>query len=193
VQYIASGGDGEGDDLGGFEVTKTVSGTGASVVEGAEYTVDYSYEADGSAKAGQLTLTAGATGGLTDLPVGTVVTLSEVAARGDGVAYGTPIYAGDGVTDHADGTATFTVSDRTVAIGLENPVTAVPPSEPPVTPDTPSVPDTPAAPGTPNVPSAADGSLAVTGADSSPLLLIAAATLLTGTLLLVVRRVRRRG
>jgi LPXTG-motif cell wall-anchored protein len=193
VQYIASGGDGEGDDLGGFEVTKTVSGTGASVVEGAEYTVDYSYEADGSAKAGQLTLTAGATGGLTDLPVGTVVTLSEVAARGDGVAYGTPIYAGVGVTDHADGTATFTVSDRTVAIGLENPVTAVPPSEPPVTPDTPSVPDTPAAPGTPNVPSAADGSLAVTGADSSPLLLIAAATLLTGTLLLVVRRVRRRG
>ncbi|MGW9156117.1 LPXTG cell wall anchor domain-containing protein [Microbacterium sp. NPDC055665] len=82
--------------------------------------------------------------------------------------------------------ATFTVADGTVAISLENPVTAVPPSEPPVDPDTPSV------PGTPNVPTAADGSLAVTGADSGPLLLIAAGTLLTGALLLVVRRVRRR-
>lgn len=186
VQYIASGGDGGGDDLGGFEVTKTVSGTGASLVEGAEYTVDYTYEADGSAKTGQLTLTEGSTGGLTDLPVGTVVTLSEVAARGAGVTYGTPIYAGEDVTDNADGTATFTVADGTVAISLENPVTAVPPSEPPVAPDTPSV------PGTPNVPTAADGSLAVTGADSGPLLLIAAGTLLTGALLLVVRRVRRR-
>ncbi|MFP3416563.1 hypothetical protein SB773_34570, partial [Bacillus sp. SIMBA_074] len=41
VTYVASGGDGDGDGLGGFDVTKTVSGNGANAVDGAQYTIDY--------------------------------------------------------------------------------------------------------------------------------------------------------
>ncbi|MFJ2505575.1 Ig-like domain-containing protein [Microbacterium sp. NPDC087592] len=193
VTYVASGGDGDGDGLGGFDVTKTVSGNGANAVDGAQYTIDYSFIVAGSATTGEFGLTDGTTDGLTDLPVGTVVTLSEAAAAGEDVIYGTPIYTGTGVRDNRDGTATFTITDDTVAIDLENPVSLVPPTDPPSVPDLPVSPGTPGSPGTPNVPAGQDGSLAVTGADATPLILIGAATLLTGALLLIVRRVRRRG
>lgn len=193
VTYVASGGDGDGDGLGGFDVTKTVSGNGANAVDGAQYTIDYAFVAAGAATTGEFGLTDGATDGLVDLPVGTIVTLSEAAAAGDGVTYGTPVYTGTGVTDNRDGTATFTISDDTVVIGLENPVSLAPPTDPPSVPDTPASPGTPEEPGTPNLPAGQDGSLAVTGADATPLVLIGVATLLTGALLLIARRVRRRG
>ncbi|MFJ2367812.1 DUF5979 domain-containing protein [Microbacterium sp. NPDC087665] len=108
--------------LGGFDVTKTVTGAGASQVEGAEYTVNYSYTAAGAPVTGTLTIADGETDGLDELPFGTVVTLTEVAPTANGVIYGTPVYTGTGVTDNGDGSATFTIGAGTVAIGLENPV-----------------------------------------------------------------------
>jgi hypothetical protein len=194
IQYVESGGEGDGDDLGGFDVKKTVTGDGADAVDGAQYTVGYSFVVGDSATAGEFMLTAGATDGLSDLPVGTVVTLSEVEAAADGVAYGTPVYTGIGVTDNSDGTATFVISDDTISIGLENPVTSIVPIEPPVVPETPSNHETPGGPETPKASAARDGSLAVTGTDSGPAALIGTATLLTGVLLLLAaRRVRRKG
>ncbi|MFK3834834.1 DUF5979 domain-containing protein [Microbacterium sp. NPDC087868] len=108
--------------LGGFDVTKVVTGSGAGVVADAEYTVNYSYVAAGETVTGSLVIADGETDGLAGLPVGTVVTLSEVAPTAANVTYGTPIYTGTGVTDNGDGSATFTIGEGTVAIGLENPV-----------------------------------------------------------------------
>jgi LPXTG-motif cell wall-anchored protein len=121
VEYVGAGGGGEGDDLGDFEVTKTVVGSGAPAVEGAEYTVNYSYVDDGETITGSLTVAEGQIDGLTDLPAGAVVTLSEVLpAEEGGIVYGVPVFSGEGVTDNGDGTATFTVIDGLVEIGLEN-------------------------------------------------------------------------
>lgn len=120
VPYNGAGGGGEGDNLGDFEVTKTVVGTAASVVAGAEYTVDYSFEENGQTVTGSFTIADGETDGLTDVAEGTVVTLSEVTPLIDGVIYGTPVFMGEGVTDNGDGTATFTVIDGLIEVGLEN-------------------------------------------------------------------------
>jgi LPXTG-motif cell wall-anchored protein len=108
--------------LGGFDVTKVVTGSGAGVVTDAEYTVNYSYVAAGETVTGSLVIADGETDGLAELPVGTVVTLSEVAPTAANVTYGTPVYTGAGVTDNGDGSATFTIGEGTVSVGLENPV-----------------------------------------------------------------------
>lgn len=162
-------------NLGDFDVTKKVTGTGADKVKGVEYTVDYSYDLDGTATKGSFAVANGETDGLDDLPEGTVVTLSEIKASGTGVTYGTPVFTGTGVTDNHDGTATLTVTDGTIAVGLENPVTAIPP----VTPTTGS--STPA-----------PGSLAITGADSGPLIAAGAVILGAGVILLIAARRRNR-
>jgi hypothetical protein len=109
--------------LGGFDVTKDVTGTGATQVGDQEFTVEYSYDLNGEAQTGEFTIADGQTDGLADLPYGTVVTLSEVAPTTAGVTYGTPVFSGTGVTDNGDGTATFTIGGGTIAIGLENPAT----------------------------------------------------------------------
>ncbi|MGN7967399.1 Ig-like domain-containing protein, partial [Microbacterium sp. 22179] len=108
--------------LGGFDVTKVVTGSGAGVVADAEYTVNYSYIAAGETVTGSLVIADGETDGLAELPVGTVVTLSEVAPTAANVTYGTPVYTGTGVTDNGDGSASVTIGEGTISVGLENPV-----------------------------------------------------------------------
>ena len=159
-------------NLGDFDVTKDVTGTGAAQVAGTTYTVDYSYDLDGTATSGSLALKEGETDGLDGLPEGTVVTLAEVKATGTGVTYGTPKFTGTGVTDNKDGTATLTITDDTVAVELENPVTTIPPVTPPHTP--------------------ASASLAITGADSAPLIALGAVIVGTGLVLLVAGLRRKR-
>lgn len=110
----------------GFSVTKVVSGTGASAVpDDFEFTVTYSYGSP--ATTGQLLLTpADPAAGLSNLPAGTVVTLTEAAPgdAGPSIEWGTPVFSGTGVTAHDDGSATFTIGDDTaVAITLTNPAT----------------------------------------------------------------------
>lgn len=71
-------------DLGGFAVTKTVTGTGAELVdEGAEFTVNYSYPAGEWYDAGEGTLTVanGGTATVEGLPATAVVTLEEAAPK----------------------------------------------------------------------------------------------------------------
>lgn len=126
VEYVGSGGGVGSDDLGDFTVTKTVTGTGAGVVGGQDFTVEYSYVLNGETVTGELVVANGETDGLTRLPEGTVVTLSEVAPSTPGVTFGTPVFTGTGVTDYGDGTASFTVPDAyALTIGLENPATRI--------------------------------------------------------------------
>ena len=126
VRYVAAGGDGGGDlKTGGLSVTKSLSGTGAALVSSdAKYTVDYSYTAAGAPVTGSFTIGAGQTDGLSKLPSGTVVSLSEATpAAQDGLTYGTPVFSGEGVTPTPTG-ATVTIGNgTTVAVSLENPVT----------------------------------------------------------------------
>lgn len=121
VPYVDAGGGGEGDNLGDLAITKTVTGTGAAQVAGATYTVNYSY----GAVTGTLTFTDGQLQTLVDVPEGAVITLSEVAATGTGVVYGPPVFSGPGVTDNLNGTATVTMIDGVIAVGLNNPVALV--------------------------------------------------------------------
>ena len=50
-----------------------------------------------------------------ELPVGTVVTLSEAvpSGTGPGVEWGAVTWSGEGLTVHDDGTASFTIGDGT--------------------------------------------------------------------------------
>lgn len=122
-------------EVGGFVVTKQLTGDGAALVAAsAEYVVKYSYSVGGSAGSsggepidGELTVRAGETAGVADLPVGAVVTLSELAPIAvDGVTYGTPVFSGAGVTQEGD-SATIRIGEGTdVAVLLENPVSQVP-------------------------------------------------------------------
>ena len=119
---------------GSFSVLKQVTGDGASYLDPAtEFTVTYTYE--GLAEPGTLTVTNGATVTGPELPVGTVVTLSEISPTGglsSGATWGTPMFVlPDGTTGS---TATFTVGTEPVAIVLHNPtVPPTPPTQPPPT------------------------------------------------------------
>ncbi|MFC8923379.1 DUF5979 domain-containing protein [Cellulosimicrobium sp. NPDC057127] len=118
---------------GGLAVTKRVTGTGAGLVpDGTPFTVDYAYEdADGEVS-GELVVSDGSTTELTDLPAGTVVTLSEARPGPvDGVAWQRPSFAGAGVEALDDGTARVVVgASTTVRVVLTNEaVTQMPPDE----------------------------------------------------------------
>jgi len=130
VIYSQGGGDGEGVlPVGGFTVTKEVSGAGAALVpDDREFRVAYSYQRAGQTVEGELALRSGQTDGLKDLPVGTVVTLSEVTpADVDGVTWQAPVFSGTGVAI-TDGGATVTIAwGATVAVTLTNPTTVTPP------------------------------------------------------------------
>lgn len=127
--YSGGGGTGEGDGLGGFSVTKVVTGEGAPLVPAdTAFTLNYAYEVAGAPVTGQLTVLNGATTGLDDLPEGTVVTVSEAAPTVvAGVVWQTPTFTGAGVTA-TEGGAQFTIDDATdVAVALTNPTTVPPP------------------------------------------------------------------
>ena len=133
---------------GSFSVLKQVTGDGASYLDPTTgFTVEYSYQ--GLAQPGTLTVLNGQTVAGPDLPVGTVVTVREVAPTGglsSGATWGTPVFVlPDGV--RSTGSATFTVESGTVlAIVLENPTT--PPTPPTPTPTPTPPPTTPTIPNT---------------------------------------------
>jgi len=108
--------------LNGFSVTKLVTGDAAeSVPDDFAYTVNYTTPGQ---TAKQLTLTkADSVKTVTDLPRGTVVTLSEVAPgeAAPDVKWGAPVWSGPGVTTNADGTASFTIGEAAVQVVLTNP------------------------------------------------------------------------
>ncbi|MFB9310291.1 DUF5979 domain-containing protein [Agromyces hippuratus] len=182
VEFVTAGGEGGGTgNVGGFTVTKTLSGDGASSVpDDTVYTVTYSYLRDGAPVTGSLALSPGTPLGVGGLPTGTVVTLSEAAPEAiSGADYGTPRFSGDGVMTDAS-TATLVIGDRsTVAVTLDNPVLLTPP--------TPSTPPTPPA-ATP-APPAPDTSLASTGVEPGrPIAGAILMVLLGGAALIVARR-----
>ncbi|MBD7998250.1 DUF5979 domain-containing protein [Oerskovia gallyi] len=105
---------------GGFTVAKSVVGDGADLVPaGTEFTVAYSYTANGTPVAGTLTVKADGTvvDGPADLPAGTVVTLSEPDLPVVlGVEWGTPSFApSDTVTIGASGTAAVRLTNTASA------------------------------------------------------------------------------
>ncbi len=130
VIYSQGGGVGEGVlPVGGFTVTKEVSGSGAALVpDDREFRVAYSYQRAGQAVEGELALRSGQTDGLDDLPAGTVVTLSEITpADIDGMTWQAPVFSGADVAI-IDGGATVTIArGTTVAVTLTNPTTVTPP------------------------------------------------------------------
>ncbi|NYD68158.1 DUF5979 domain-containing protein [Agromyces atrinae] len=111
----------------GFQLTKSVTGGAAgSVGTDFDFVVNATYvPADASAPA-QLTVQKNGSVSVTDLALGTVVTLSEVQPV-DGqpspeVSWGTPVWSGTGVTVNPDGSASFTITDgASVQVALENP------------------------------------------------------------------------
>ncbi|WP_161512774.1 DUF5979 domain-containing protein, partial [Actinomyces howellii] len=72
---------------GSLEISKVVDGDGAGVVAGREYTFTYVCQAlDGSSPSGTVTVAAGSSGSVADLPVGRCV-----VTEGDAVADGTDV------------------------------------------------------------------------------------------------------
>ncbi|SDC88018.1 hypothetical protein SAMN05216410_2457 [Sanguibacter gelidistatuariae] len=113
--------------VGALAVTKAVTGDGV-VPAGTEYAVDYSYVLDGNTVTGTLPVLAGATATLEDLPVGTVVTLTEpVIPAVTGAAWGAPAFTIAGATATPTPSIDVTIAaDSTVAVNLTNTTTRVP-------------------------------------------------------------------
>jgi hypothetical protein len=106
--------------LGGFTVTKHVTGDTAGYVAGSTFTVSYSCS-DGTT--GTLSIANGETKGVDSLPIGTICSLSESAkpaTKDAGFAWGTPKW-----TPGSTVTIAVNESDNTVAVTLENPIAAV--------------------------------------------------------------------
>ena len=88
--------------VGGFSVAKSVEGEASGLVpDDAQFTVEYSYELDGTTVTGSLTVLADGTpvDGPQNLPVGTVVTFTEVQLpEVEGVVWGAPSFSPSSVT-----------------------------------------------------------------------------------------------
>ena len=107
--------------LGGFSVTKHVTGATAGYVNGSMFTVDYTCS-DGTD--GSLTLSDGSTTGVTGLPLGTTCTLTESgkpATAGSTYTYGQESWSPSNVV-----TITANESENTTALTLTNPLTNTP-------------------------------------------------------------------
>lgn len=118
--------------LGGFTVTKKVTGEGASLVPAdQEYAVTYSYERDGKTVNGELTVLAGQSEGLEGIPAGTIVTLREKSPEPvDGATWRTPIFSGTGVETGEDSAVITISAGSAVAVTLTNPTSLTPPPAP---------------------------------------------------------------
>lgn len=155
-------------EVGGLTVTKTVAGDG-EVPAATSFSVLYSYSADGLVVTDTLPVPLGGTATLDDLPVGTVVTLSEpVVPDVADVTWGDPAFTVIGSAGAPATTVDVTVAAGSmVAVNLTNtavktavttavtvpPVVTPPITTPTITPETPSpatTPETPA-PVTPRV------------------------------------------
>ncbi len=106
--------------LGGFTVTKQVTGPIAGYVPGSTFTVSYTCS-DGSA--GTLTLVNGGTGAVNSLPIGTTCTLAETgkpATSSTSFTWGTETWSPSNTV-----TITANSSKNTVSVVLQNPLTQV--------------------------------------------------------------------
>jgi hypothetical protein len=106
--------------LGGFTVTKHVTGETAGYVPGSHFTVSYNCS-DGTT--GQIVLTDAQTKVVGGLPIGTTCTLAETskpATSGSGFTWGTPAWSPSSTV-----TISANQADNTVAVTLDNPVTQV--------------------------------------------------------------------
>nr|WP_243844751.1 Ig-like domain-containing protein [Microbacterium sp. Be9] len=190
VWSVTGGGSGDGDATGAFTLTKVVGGSGSSEVPAdAVYTVRYSYGDPVVERT--VTVAAGATAPLIQLPTGTVVTLVELTPPAvEGVDWGVPVFSGPDVHSVADGGAQFTVgSGTTLAVTLTNTATTTPPVIPPTTPPTPPTAVTPPT----ELPLTGGSSLATTGGYvPAAMLWGGAAALLLGIALTVLGAVRAR-
>ena len=174
---------------GGFSVTKSVAGSGASTLPaGTDFTVSYSYPAaaGGAPITGTLVMKNGGVGSLDKLPTGTKVTLSEITPTVvAGADWAAPVFTVGGV--RSTNAVTITIGDNTtVGVGLTNTLTTTP-----ATPVVVSVPPVPTAPTVPTVANgpAIPGGLALTGSEAGPILPLSAAMLLAfGGVLLFFRR-----
>ncbi|WP_354508618.1 DUF5979 domain-containing protein [Oerskovia enterophila] len=107
---------------GGFSVAKELLGSAAGLVpEDTEFTVAYSYELDGQTQRGTLTVLADGTyvDGPQDLPVGTVVTFTEIDLPDvAGVVWGAPTFSPESVTisDGVDAQVTVTNTAAPVVV-----------------------------------------------------------------------------
>lgn len=192
VWRVTGGGTGDGDTTGAFTVTKVVDGSGTSAVPSdAVYTLRYSYGDPVVERT--VTIAAGATTPLIQLPAGTVVTLQELTPPAvEGIEWGTPVFSGAGVRTLGDGGAQITVgSATTLAVMLTNTATVKPPVVPPTTPVTPPTETTPPT----ELPLTGGSKLATTGGDVPAGILWAGGAALTLGLALTVyaaARARRR-
>lgn len=114
--------------VGGFTVAKAVDGSGASrVPDGTAFTVRYTYALDGVEVSGTLSVTADGApvAGPQDIPVGTVVRISEVQPPDvPGIAWGDPRIEVDGVL-----TDRLTIdAEETAAVTVTNTASTTPPT-----------------------------------------------------------------
>jgi Domain of unknown function (DUF5979) len=178
--------------LGGFTVTKTVTGTPDAVAAVGGTAFEVTYTVDGAPAAEPISVAHGRTETVEGLPAGAVVTLAETPVAVDGVTFAIPLFLVDGVE-----TATVTIAENdTVRVILENRVdlTATqtptePTADPSSTPTVPAV--TPPSAGSPpsSPASGSTGGLPTTGSTGLGQAAAAAVTLLiAGATVLVLRR-----
>ncbi|MHA7987770.1 collagen-binding domain-containing protein [Rathayibacter sp. CAU 1779] len=110
-----------------FTVTKTITGSGATVVpSGTEFGLEYTVNGGNPIA---LTVSPGAPATVTGLVPGDLIALHETTMPTvTGVDWGTPTWTVDGetVTPDADGNVTFTLAEgQSASIGLTNVATAV--------------------------------------------------------------------
>ena len=98
VKETSGGGTGSGDTVGHIGVKKVV--TGGDVASDTVYPVAWSYDYNGTTHQGELSVKGdGTLETLSNIPNGTVVTLTENVPSVTGVDFGDPAFSGDGVTD----------------------------------------------------------------------------------------------
>lgn len=143
-------GDLNGPGTGGFVLSKLLSGEAADLGEGREFTVVATWQdAAGAQQERELTVIGGGAGAqLTGLPVGTVVTLSELTTTAiEGVESYVPTFSStDGaVRVSADGTtAELTIQDRVqLSVVVTNALVPVTPEPTPTPTPTPTPEPTP--------------------------------------------------